>query len=97
MQSLTDVEVGSVDEAVQVSDASLRVDMAKKLIQLFIFTNVAVLLLVVGIFVVDTLRNSGTIIITSQVVMTLISATTVQLGAIMLSVSSYLFPKPPKS
>lgn len=75
MKSLRDVEAGSVEEALQINDAELRSTMAKRLMFLFVITNVAVILLVIGIFIVDVYRNSN--VITSEVVMMLIGATAV--------------------
>lgn len=92
MKSLRDVEAGSVEEALQINDAELRSTMAKRLMFLFIATNVAVILLVIEIFIVDVYRNRD--VITSEVVIMLIGATAVQLGVIMVSISAYLFPKP---
>ena len=91
-QSLDELVPVTVDEHIAISDATLREQMTNKLIRLFVGSNIVVLLLVIVVFVADIIRNTS--IINTNVIMALIGATTVQLGAIMVSISAYLFPKP---
>ncbi len=59
---------------------------------LFGITNVVVLTALAFIFWVDQGLQSADRLITSEVIMTLIGATTVQLGGIMLIIAKSMFP-----
>jgi len=92
LDDLVDLEINGVDEYIALNDSKLRENLANRLTRLFVGSNTVVLVLIIVLFVSDLCR--GTDIIDTKVVMTLIGATTVQLGTMMVSMSAYLFPKP---
>jgi hypothetical protein len=79
----------------------LRKEITQKIINSFIIVNVVVLLLIFIMFVVDTclishqVIKSGERLITEKIIITVIGATTVQFGAIAVSISTWLFKKKP--
>ncbi len=90
----------SVDDTIALAELQLRVDTAKSILKLFGIANVFVLVFVVVlmiadwfVLVLDSAAVPGDRLINSNVVMTLLGATTVQVGTIMVSISAYLFPK----
>ena len=98
--SALDVNVGSVDDQVKLGDLELRKEVARKVVALFILANLFVLAFLGIIFAYDVIliRHGfimpGDRLITSELLMTLVGATAVQVGTIMVSISIYLFPKP---
>ncbi len=63
---------------------------------LFSVTNSVVLLVVVLVFGFDQSLAPADRLVTSEVIMTLIGATAVQLGVIMVTIAKSMFPSPPK-
>ncbi|MGH7152899.1 MAG: hypothetical protein ACREF3_03135 [Acetobacteraceae bacterium] len=88
----------SVDDRIKLQDADLRVRVAWWIIWTFVGANVATLIALGCLAWLDQINiRSGLIhaadrIITNQVFMTLLGATTVQVGAIMVIIARYLFP-----
>jgi hypothetical protein len=90
--------VGSVDEQIKLGDYDLRKWMATRIVWAFIGGNIITL---VGLGVLvwldqmnieHKLATPGDRIIDRQVIMTLLAATAVQVGAITVIVARYLFP-----
>ena len=91
----------SVDDEIKRRNASLRERMAYWIIGAFIVANLATVA-ALGILawldqgnIQSKLIAPGDRIITSQVFMALLGATTVQVGAIMVIIARYLFPGRP--
>jgi phage shock protein PspC (stress-responsive transcriptional regulator) len=88
----------SVEQQIALGEHRLRKDIAKWILCVFIAANVVVLAGLAASFGFDvTLLRGGTIapadrIVTSEVLMTVIGGTTVQLGAVMYLIANYLFP-----
>jgi hypothetical protein len=88
----------SVAELVALRDADLRKWMAERIMPTFLWTNLLTLVAIGVLFIIDefnVVRNIGTPrdrIITSQVIMALLGATTVQIGTIAVVIARYLFP-----
>jgi hypothetical protein len=84
---------------IEESEFVLRKDVAKSIIRLFGIANTVVLVVILVLIGIDTwMVNTGLVksterIIDSKVVMSLVGATTVQMGAILVTIASYLFPK----
>ncbi len=99
--SLTGLEPGTVAESIALSDAALSQQVAARVVHTFILINSAVLGIVTAVFLADCLLLSyGKIgaadrLVSTNVVLALISATTVQLGGIALLMGKYLFPVKP--
>ena len=94
----------SVDDKIALSDAQIRVEeqeqrkeMAKAFQSLFVGLNIIVLIIVIILLFVDQYNITRTMpidrLVTTEVLMSLIGATTVQLGTIMLTIANYVFPK----
>jgi hypothetical protein len=88
----------TVDEQIKRSDARLRRWMATRVVRVFVQAN-CVTLIALGVLVVldefnvgFRLIGPGDRIITNQVIMTLLGATTVQVGVIAGIIARYLFP-----
>lgn len=96
--SLASQRQSSVADSIALSDAKLRQDVAAKIVGTFIQVNGVVLIIVAIMFAADVaLLINGKIAATDRLVATnvliaLISATTVQLGAIVILMGKYLFP-----
>lgn len=79
------------------SEHALREFISKKVTRAFLTINFAMLGLVAIIYAVDTYllvsKISSERLIDTKVVMTLIGATTVQLGTLMIGIGAWLFPK----
>ena len=88
----------SVDDQIKLQDADLRVRVARWIIRTFAGANVATLIALGCLAGLDEINirsgmiHAGDRIITNQVFMTLLGATTVQVGAIMVIIARYLFP-----
>ena len=92
----------SVHDQIALKDAALRDWMAKDVIPAFLKTNVATLGAITALAILDEVNiawdwiAAGDRIISAQVIMTLLGATTVQVGAIAVLIARYLFPgRPP--
>ncbi len=88
-----------IQEADAKNNIELRTEMTKSLLNIFVKIN-GIVLLVVGIAIIidTTLISQGLItanerLIDPKVIMTLITATTIQLGSVIFTISNYLFPK----
>ena len=93
-----DQNVPTIADQVALGDLDIRKDFAKEIIRLFSVTNGFVLALIVALMVADWVMTGngmavGDRVITSAVVMSILGATTVQLGAVVLVMANYLFPK----
>lgn len=88
----------SVQDRVALGELSLRQEAARKILIIFLAANVLVLTGLAVCFAFDVALLRQTLIkpderlVTTEVVMTVIGATTVQLGAIMYTIARYLFP-----
>jgi hypothetical protein len=77
----------------------LRKEVTQKIIRSFIVVNIAVLLMIIVMFGVDTIligygvEKSIDRLITEKILMSVIGATTVQFGAIAVSISTWLFKR----
>jgi hypothetical protein len=89
----------NVAEKIALDEADMRKQMANRVMRLFRFANLAVLGLVVVIFASEAVMPYlGVIqardrVIDSDVIKVLIGATAVQVGIIMVTIASYLFPR----
>lgn len=89
----------SVQDRLLITESSLRNELARKIIKTFVAVNSAVLLLIIAfgvsdaVLVINKIINANERLITTQVLLTVIGATTVQLGAIAVTLSNWLFPK----
>ena len=99
---LGSTEVSSVADKIALSDAGLRKFMVSSILAAFIFANGAILLGVWCAFRNDvellTRAASGFTakdrLVTTELLMTLVGATTVQLGGLVVLMGKYLFPAP---
>jgi hypothetical protein len=102
LSSLSNVSPVSTAEKIALSDAGLRKVVAVAIVLAFLAVNGAVLW---GIWVVfqkdiDLLTRAGSNftaadrLVTTNLLMTLVGATTVQLGALIVLMGKYLFPAP---
>lgn len=88
----------SVEEEIALGEYDLRKTTAKKILWVFIGANVVVFIGLGVIFGYDvTLLHQKLVmpsdrLLTTEVIMTVVGATTVQLGAIMFTMARYLFP-----
>lgn len=94
----------SVAERIALTDARVRAHVSYAIASAFVLANVLTLAGVAYMFHVDSLSLAAKVInaqervITPPVVMSIIGATTVQLGALAFTMGKYLFPvwaKPP--
>ena len=90
------------EDELRKRDADLRDWMAKVVIPAFLKANVATLFVITVLATLDEFNiawdwiAAGDHIISAQVIMTLLGATTVQVGAIAVLIARYLFPgRPP--
>jgi hypothetical protein len=88
----------TVPDQIALQDADLRRWMARRIIWVFIAANIVTLLAMAGLVWLDqgnvashSIAPSDRII-TSQVFMALLGATTVQVGSIAFIIAQYLFP-----
>jgi hypothetical protein len=92
----------SVDEQIKLGDHDLRKWMATSIVWTFISGNIVTLLALGGLVWLDQMNierklvTAGDRIIDRQVIMTLLGATTVQVGAIAVIIARYLFPGRPR-
>jgi hypothetical protein len=100
--SLEDV-VAASGFSIEQEEWYLRRDVTKKVILSFIVVNIAVLLMICLMFGVDTVLIYKGIIkstdrsVTEKIIMSVIAATTVQFGAIAVSISAWLFKRKKES
>jgi hypothetical protein len=93
-----DKEVGPVAERIAQQDADLREWTAIRIVWTFIGGNLVTLAALGALAWLDQkniergLIMPGERIVTPQVIMTLLGATTVQIGAIAIIIARYLFP-----
>ena len=96
----------NVAEQVALRDQEVRArvteDVARRVMNVFFITNIAVLSFVLLLFIADIAlittghETPGQRVIDRGVVKVLIGATVVQVGMIMITMARYLFPKPDK-
>jgi len=96
---VTDEVAMSVADQVKLGELEMRQEAAKKIIDLFKVANIFVLIFLVALVIADwfIIYNFEQIdlsarLVDKQVIMALLGATTIQLGAIMVSISRFLFP-----
>ena len=100
--SFADREGYTVAEEIALTDAKVRGHVSYAIAAAFVLTNVLTLVGVGYIFGADNaniiahVMESKDRVITPRVVMTIIGATTVQLGSLALIMGKYLFPATPK-
>ncbi len=102
LSALADVAQIPVADRIALSDASLRRWVAIAIVMAFLVVNGAVLFGVWSVFMTDVellVRQTGGFtakdrLVTTELLMTLIGATTVQLGALIVLIGKYLFPAP---
>ncbi len=88
----------SVDDQIKLGDADLRRSVADQVVKTIVRANSATLIVPGVLAAVDEsniyfhLSSPGDRIITNQVIMALLGATTVQVGAIAIIIAPYLFP-----
>ena len=98
LDEVTVTDAVSVGDQIAFGEFELRKETAKRILQIFGAVNVAVLIGLAFAFGFDvSLLRGGVItpadrLITGEVIMALLGATTVQLGAIMYTIARYLFP-----
>lgn len=86
------------DAGLRERDAALRKKMANRIVRAFTRANVVVLVIVGALVVLDEINIASHVIspsdriITPQVFMALLGATTVQVGTIAAIIARYLFP-----
>ena len=92
----------SVAESIALTDARVRAHISYAIAGAFVLANVLTLAGVAYIFhednanIVAGLMAKADRVITPRVVMTIIGATTVQLGALAFTMGKYLYPAPPQ-
>ncbi len=92
---------GTVAEKIALQDAALRERVAEDVVRTFVRVNAAVLAIIAVMFASDVAlellgtRVPGDCLVSTAVVVALISAATVQLGAIAILMGKYLFPAKP--
>jgi hypothetical protein len=85
--------------SIEQEEWHLRRDVTRKIIFSFIVVNIAVLVMICSMFTVDTVliykatMKSADRLITEKIIITVIAATTVQFGAIAVSISAWLFKR----
>ena len=88
----------TVEEEIALTDSRVRTRVTYVIVSAFIVANLLTLAGVAYVFqadnahILDKLTAPDNRVITSNVVITLISATTVQLGALALIMGKYVFP-----
>ena len=88
----------SIADQIALQDAGLRQTMADRIVRAFTLANVVVLAAVGALVVLDEINIAAHLvspserIITPQVFMALLGATTVQVGTIAAIIARYLFP-----
>lgn len=105
--NLSDASIGRISDREKAEVASIRTDtwvragMAGALVVLFIVLNWQVMNFVTSalrqdafLLISGNFNGSYKALITPEVVMALITATAVQLGAAIITIVGYLFPKP---
>jgi uncharacterized membrane protein len=92
----------SVAERIALTDAKVRTHVSYAIVAVFLLADILTLTGVGYIFRDDNANIKAHVItpqdrfITPQVVMTIIGATTVQLGALVLTMAKYLYPRYPR-
>ena len=88
----------TVEEDILIADAKMRRDVVDKLIKFFVKVNSVVLFFIFVMYMSDialvAFGLTPTKIINTEVMLAIIGATTVQLGALMVLMGKYLFPSP---
>jgi hypothetical protein len=94
-----DAAAYSVDEQIALGDLEMRRRLVRALLWFFGVTNFFALAATAVVFGYDiALLRAGSVqasqrLVTTELLMTIIGATTVQVGVIMVTISNYLFPK----
>lgn len=98
LDSVAEREGLSVADQIALQDADLRQWMARRVVIVFIIANVATLLVIAGLVWLDQtniaskLTSPNQRIISQEVILGLLGATTVQVGTIAVIIARYLFP-----
>ena len=99
LNEVAEQEELSVKDQIALQDADLRKRIGSPIVWTFIGGNVVTMLGFAGLVYVDQsnmakyLITPDQLIITEKVIMTLIGATTVQIGTIAVIIARYLFPR----
>ena len=99
LDKIDDDEASGLIKQIAREEHELRQATAKEIISLFKISNIIVLSVIGFLFFIDILlvySGKATIqerIITSEIIIALVGATTVQLGAVMYTYSQYIFNK----
>ena len=89
----------NVEDEIALRELQLRITTAERILKLFTIANGFVLAFVVVLLLADWfligrgLAKVDQRVVDKEVLMALLGATTIQVGAIMFSISAYLFPK----
>lgn len=92
----------TVAESIALTDARVRAHISYAIAGAFVLANILTLAGVAYIFhednvnIVSGIMTKADRVVTPNVVMTIIGATTIQLGALALTMSKYLYPTLPK-
>lgn len=89
----------NIEDEIALRELQLRINTAERILKLFTIANGFVLAFLVVLLLADWIligKGVATVdqrVVDREVLMALLGATTVQVGAIMFSISAYLFPK----
>ncbi|MDH3790309.1 MAG: hypothetical protein OEU09_01720 [Rhodospirillales bacterium] len=89
----------NVEDEIALRELQLRITTAERILKLFTIANGFVLAFVIVLLLADWfligkgLAKVDQRVVDKEVLMALLGATTIQVGAIMFSISAYLFPK----
>jgi len=99
IDAIHELENLTVRERIDLAELQLRSEIARRIIRQFLKVNGYVLAFIAVLFLIDEFNlytktvDASSRIITANVIMAVIGATTVQFGAIAFAVSQWLFPK----
>lgn len=99
LNEVADREALSVEDQIALQDADLRKRIGNRIVWTFVGGNVVTLFVFAGLVYLDQSNMGNHVItpdqriITEKVIMTLLGATTVQIGTIAVIIARYLFPR----
>ena len=99
LNEVADREALSVEDQIALQDADLRKRIGNRIVWTFVGGNVVTLFVFAGLVYLDQSNMGNRVItpdqriITEKVIMTLLGATTVQIGTIAVIIARYLFPR----
>ncbi len=98
LNEVADREALSVEDQIALQDAGLRKRIGNRIVWTFIAGHIVTLTVLAGLVYLDQSNMGSHVItpdqriITEKVIITLLGATTVQIGAIAVIIARYLFP-----